>query len=97
MADELDMRKPSSLLLDSRLSLVHFERFSMQVVTVEFLFGRVSRLSRIHFNETKSLWNGWMQAERFAGTSIFAGPSLEEEPAPENFRMTSNRYLLFGR
>src|SRR5262245_39186478 len=54
-ADRLGMRKPSSLLFDSRFSLVHFERFSMQVVTVEFLFGRVSRLSRIHFNETKSL------------------------------------------
>src|SRR5262245_29011476 len=51
----IDLRKPSLLLLGSRLCLVHFERFSMQVVTVEFLFGRVSRLSRIHFNETKSL------------------------------------------
>src|SRR5215475_5896358 len=45
----------AELLLGSWLCLVHFERFSMQVVTVEFLFGRVSRLSRIHFNETKSL------------------------------------------
>ncbi|HEY6400240.1 MAG TPA: hypothetical protein VI479_02445, partial [Blastocatellia bacterium] len=33
-----DMREPSSLPLGSRLCLVHFERFSMQVVTVEFLF-----------------------------------------------------------
>jgi hypothetical protein len=28
----------------------------MQVVTIEFLFSRVSRLSRIHLNETKALW-----------------------------------------
>jgi hypothetical protein len=28
----------------------------MQVVTVEFLFSRVSRLSRIHLNEPKALW-----------------------------------------
>src|SRR5262245_12632371 len=55
IADDCRLREPSSLLLDSRFSLVHFYLFSMQVVTVEFLFGRVSRLSRIHFNETKSL------------------------------------------
>jgi hypothetical protein len=47
--------EPLSLLLDSRQSLAHFERVSMQAVTVEFLFGRVGRLSRIHLNETKAL------------------------------------------
>ncbi len=41
--------------LTLRLSIIHFERFSMQVVPVEFFFGRVGCFYRIHLDEAEAL------------------------------------------